>query len=145
MLDYETLIEKVLPSILRFRNSFPNDLERSMLCRDAVTKAYLLRNYEGWAKDMCDHEEGLDRKPFYEALLEDLKVEVETVKLEKSIAFRNVTPFAIAMFEYKFLDQDGDTKKIQAWKWSAWHDYVGTDEKLMQKHGYLAPPEFFPG
>ena len=117
MFDYDNFIG-ILPSDIRFSKLFPNDIERWTRCRDHETEWLILLEYEDWAKELKDYDSDPERVAFYRELHEDIEVKYDAVDEERKAAFQGVRD--LARWEYEQLDQDGDTKGIQAWSHYNW-------------------------
>lgn len=69
MFNYDELIEETIPSDLRFKKLFPEDLERSRNCSYAFTECQLLDDYPGWAIDAELYEGGPEKKAFLKRIM----------------------------------------------------------------------------
>lgn len=138
MLDYDTFLEKTLPSDRRFLKLIPDDIEKRTSCRDHETERLLLIEYREWVGDMRDCASNGDpaRWKFYQELYQDIVVERDAVWDERTAAFQGAE--VLALWEYYFLDQDGETKGIQAWSEAEWKGYCNNKAAWI-KYGSLAP------
>ena len=142
MFDYDTYIENTLPSDIRFSKLFPNDVQRWTRARDHQTEHDALVEYGLWAYHMRDYESDPARRTFFQKLEEDINIDSSAVFQERHAAFEGAAE--LPLFEFHHLDQDGDTKGIQAWSEHDWDQVHSFSLQAWQKYGKWSPPGYEP-
>lgn len=137
--DYETFVKNDIPSDLRLEILFPGDPVKKTSYRDFTIMGGLVLKYLRWCKRMMEADPA--RADFYEALCKELRIDYFTDQRSGDYVPYPDNPFAV--WEYHYLDQDGDTKKIceaLANGQDIFWDDVGP---ATEKYGHLAPPGYF--
>lgn len=151
MLEYDRFIEKKVPSDVRLRILFPNDIQKRTDYGDLSVEAGLQLKYYDWVIDMREaYSEGVEFG-FYDGLYRELCEDVEEMKKEQivKVVGEEVTP--LMRWEWENVDQDGGTEKIEnklkegdPWVWRV-DDVVGTYvPEARAKYGHLASREYSP-
>lgn len=119
--DYEGFFETTLSSDFRMRLIFPDDVEKRTKYRDTMTELALIRMY--W-KSVTDLTIALtfidlrkDTKPgkFYYELAKELNVDRGDLWREFEEVDKDKTKDRLALWEFKYLDQDGGTRKLESY------------------------------
>ena len=157
--NYEELVrEKQIPSDIRLKRLFAQDIGMGYLWRDQMTERILLAQYCSWAHFSVWKETDTARREWYQELNEELlpanrsrEDEMENPFTTLNKAFRMDIVSPLGYWEYLNLDEDGGVTSIQQRlgngedvfntsvkkDFNAWHH--GTSRPAIDKYGYLVP------
>lgn len=130
--NYISFVRRVIPSDRRFKVLFPDDIEKRTRAKDLLIEHELLDWYHAWTKletvqmrnDVRLRAARFEDEPIYKGPSDEERTEF-LAGLKRELAFDNSTVNeelqevyrlsndALAKWEFKFLDNDGDTKRIQ--------------------------------
>lgn len=110
--NYDRFVEENIPSDLKYKILFPDDISKRTDYRDLRTERDLLAMYIDWNDALLQHcEVTSGKRVFYEGLREGLEYDWKETVREKNKLNRFTTP--LAKWEFRNLDNDGKTEGIR--------------------------------
>lgn len=139
--NYEQFVDECIPSDFRFKKLFPADADvgKRSRYRDMRTEDELRELYRDWAFDMKENTAALgncEGQEFYQELVRNLDMDhIEDLDAKHAV-FKQAKD--LARWEYKYLDNDGDTKGLVRFIQERGENHVfGGCKEAKEKYGYL--------
>ena len=141
IMDWEHVFRTWIPSDIRYTALFPHDPEKRAARKDQDGEKSALREYRTYAQLISDDPEtGNERAVFYTNLWHDLIEDYGEVEEKAEELWETAT--SLSRFEYKYLDNDGKTTRLEQWISKGADVFHGADNEIKQKYKHLVQPNF---
>ena len=120
---------------------FPNDAEKRCRMKDIIGEQAALAEYSTSLTAMRDDTgTSAEGREFYENLVCNVYGDYKDVNEE----FRGMWHMAtkLSCFEFKYLDDDGRTTRLEEWIEKGADIFYTRDPKIREKYQYLVPADF---
>lgn len=137
--DYEEFIEEVVPSDIRMKLLFPDDIEQRTKYRDTFTERKLLEMYSRSVRQMDSAVgKGINQDRFYDELYVELCIDNHDLETEFIEVEKTKTKDSLALWEFAVLDQDGGTRRLEQCLQDGLDGAWDGIPEVIEKYAYLA-------
>ena len=137
ILDWDWFFRDHIPSDLRYEALFPDDPDKRCRIKDLHGEKAALHEYSHCAALHNHSLEPEERREFYANLMENLIQDWRYVDAEFAETYNTATP--LAQFEFRRLDNDGKTTRLENWLEKGADIFSGEPEEVGNKYWHLIP------